>query len=185
MAEKLLIARVDTFTKAGRYVARGSTVRENEVDYDPENSDNLIEAPGDGTQAVVEISAIAPTGPNPQNPQQIAPDVVQVSGGYEQAGARLVGEVTLPEKQRIEIVGIDKESTAQADNMQALADADAGADQNVSNAGTEGTVPQVSARVAEMNADQLDQLERAENDREQPRAGVLSAIEKRRASLEG
>lgn len=184
MAEKLLIARVDTFTKAGRYVARGSTVRESEVDYEAGKSDNLIEAPGGDVQAVVEISAIAPTGPNPQNPQQIAPDVVQVSGGYEQAGARLVGEVTLPEKQRIEIVGIDKESTAQADVTQALADADAGS-ANVSNAGTEGTVKDVSARVANMDADELDQLERAENDREQPRAGVLSAIEKRRASLEG
>ncbi len=180
MADQLLIARVDTFTKAGRIVARGSTVRASEVDYDPKTSDNLIEAPTGDEQAVVEIAAIAPTGPNPVAPQQIAPDVVQTATGYEQAGARLVGEVTLPEKQRIEIVGIDKESTAQDDVTQALADADA----NLPNEGTEGTVAEVSARVADMDAAALDDLEARENDRERPRAGVLSAIDKRRASLE-
>lgn len=194
MAE-LLIAKVDTFTKGGRIVSRGQTVLASEVDYDPETSTNLIPAPsGVDGQAVVEVSAIAPTGPNPQNPQQIAPDVVQTSGGYEQAGAKLVGEVTQPQEQRIEIVGIDKEDDTQAKVTAALADADANAASSdearaeagsgdVSNEGTEGTVGEVALRTQSMDADQLDQLEAAETDREVPRKGVLKAIETRRAAL--
>ena len=36
---KLLIARIDTFTKNGRLVPRGSTISSDEVDYDPEAPD--------------------------------------------------------------------------------------------------------------------------------------------------
>lgn len=177
---KILIARIPSFTKAGRYVERGQPVNAAEVD---ENSGNYTDAPdGYDGNAVVEVSAIAPTGPNPQNPQQIAPDVVQTPAGYVQNGAQLVGEVTLPEKQRIEIVGIDKDDDTQAKVQKVLDDADAN-DQNVSNEGTEGTVKDVSARAETMDAAQLDQLEKAENDREQPRKGVLAAIEARRAAL--
>lgn len=197
MADKLLIAVNDTFTKQGRIVSRGQTVLASEVDYvSPDEatderpaSTNLIEAPeGVEQQAVVEVAAIAPTGPNPQNPQQIAPDVVQTSGGYEQAGAKLVGEVTAPAEVRIVDAGIDKEDDTQAKVTQALADADAdagteGGDANLSNEGTEGTVAQVSARVADMDAAQLDQLEKRENDREQPRKGVLAAVKARREAL--
>lgn len=181
---KLLIARIDTFTPSGRFVSRGQAVPEAEAKAaDGKISDNYIEAPEGVEGAVVEVSAIAPTGPNPKVPQQIAHDAVQTQDGYEQTGAKLVGEVTLPEKQRIEIVGIDKESTAQADVVEALAEADKGG--NLSNEGTEGNVKEVSARVAEMDGAQLDELEARENDREQPRVGVISAIEKRRAALQG
>ena len=121
---KVLLTTQDTFTKAGRFVPKGSPVSSDEVDFDTENSGNLIEAPQSlqGTQPIVEISAIAPTGPNPVNPQQIAPDVYQTATGYEQAGVRLVGEVTKPEKQRITIVGIDNEKAlnAQADVNEAF-----------------------------------------------------------------
>ena len=120
---KMLLTTQDTFTKAGRFVSKGQPISSEEVDFD-ENSTNLIEAPKSlqGAQPVVEISAIAPTGPNPLNPQQIAPDVYQTAAGYEQAGVRLVGEVTKPEKQRITIVGIDNEAAqnAQADVNEAL-----------------------------------------------------------------
>jgi hypothetical protein len=182
-----LIARIDSFTPAGRYVVRGQPVKRSEVeDAEGNIGDNFIDAPASYEgNAVVEVSAIAPTGPNPKNPQQIAPDVVQTTEGYVQHGATLVGEVTLPEKQRIEIVGIDPDSTVQADVAKALADADAkDAGKNVDNAGTEGTVPEISARVAEMDAAALDSLYAAENDREVPRKGVISAIEARRAALE-
>jgi hypothetical protein len=125
---KLLLARIDTFTKAGRYVPRGMTVSSDEVDFDPKTSDNLTEAPeGAAEGVVIEMSAIAPTGPNPKNPQQIAPGTVQTTDGYVDRGARLVGEVTLPEKQRIEVVGIDPESTVQDDVSAALEEADADA----------------------------------------------------------
>lgn len=179
---EVLIAKADTFTKAGRYVYRGQTLSADEVDFDAEKSKaHLIEAPEgvDGT-AVVQVSAIAPTGPNPQNPQQLAPDAVQTPDGYAQAGAKLVGEVTLPEKQRITVVGIDPEDDTQAKVTEALDNADA----NRPNEGTEGTVADVAARTAEMDAAALDELEARENDREKPRKGVMDAIEARRAALE-
>jgi hypothetical protein len=179
---ELLIAKADTFTKAGRYVKRGQTLSADEIDFDAEKSKaHVMEAPEgiDGT-AVVEVSAIAPTGPNPQLPQQIPTDAVQTPTGYEQAGATLVGEVTLPEKQRIEVVGIDKEDDTQAKVTEALEKADA----NQPNEGTEGTVADVTARAAELDAAGLDELEARENDREKPRKGVLDAIAARRAALD-
>ncbi len=173
-----LIAKIPTFTKAGRYVERGQLLDSSEIDYVEGESDNVIEAPsGVEDVAVVEISAIAPTGPNPQNPQQLPIGAHQTPAGYVQDGARLVGEVTNKAEQRFEI--IDREADTQALVTEALENAD----NNVDNAGTEGTVADVSARAADLDADGLDQLEKAENDREVPRKGVLSAIEKRRAEL--
>ncbi len=174
-----LIARIDTFTKTGRYLTRGQAIsRDAVMDDDGEVGDNYIEAPsGFNENAVVEVSAIAPTGPNPQNPQQIAPDTVQTEAGYVQNGARLVGEVTLPEKQRIEIVGIDKDDDTQAKVTQALEDA---GDRNLSNEGTEGTVADVKGRIADADDAELDRLYTAEQDREAPRKGVLSAIDAER-----
>ncbi len=179
-----LIARIDTFTKTGRYLTRGQAIsRDAVMDDDGEVGDNYIEAPsGFNENAVVEVSAIAPTGPNPQNPQQIAPDTVQTEAGYVQNGARLIGEVTLPEKQRIEIVGIDKDDDTQAAVTQALEDADADGGRNLSNEGTEGTVADVTSRLKDADEAELDRLEAAENDREVARKGVLSAIERERAS---
>jgi hypothetical protein len=172
------IAKIPTFTKNGRYVERGQLIEDNELD-DVE-SGNVIPAPdGIKENAVVEISAIAPSGPNPQNPQQLPIGAVQVPGGYAQDGAKLVGEVTVPEKQRIEVVGIDKDDDTQAKITEALAKDDA----NLPNEGTEGTVADVSARAASLDAAGLDELEARENDREKPRKGVLDAIEARRADL--
>lgn len=184
MAE-LLIAKSDTFTKKGRYVKRGQTLSADEIDYDAEKSAaHVMEAPeGVDGLAVVEVAAIAPTGPNPKNPQQIPHDAIQTPTGYEQTGAQLVGEVTVPEKQRIEVVGIDHEDDTQAKVTEALEKEEA-KDGNLSNEGTEGTVADVSARAAELDAAGLDELEARENDREKPRKGVLDAIEARRAALD-
>ncbi len=178
----LLIATQDTFTKAGRFVSRGQTVSSEEVDYN-EDSENLMEAPtGIDKMAVVEVSAIAPTGPNPKNPQQIAPDVVQTVEGYVQSGAVLVGEVTLPEKQRIEIVGIDKDDDTQAKVQEALADNDRkGSD--LSNEPVNGSVSEVNDRLDGATSEQIDEIEAAEKEREMPRKGVMAAIDKARAAL--
>lgn len=176
---KTLIARIDTFTKQGRYAPRGTTVTSDEVDYDPDaENNNVIEAPeGVGDNAVVQISAIAPTGPNPTVPQQIAPDVVQTTGGYEQAGARLVSEVTVPEKVRFEI--IDPEDDTQAKVTEALANADLN---NNDDALVEGTVADVVAGInADTSDEDLSRLLAAENDREKPRSGVTRAIEAEQA----
>lgn len=172
------IARVPTFTKQGRYVERGQLIDGSELD--DTTSGNVIDAPeGINENAVVEISAIAPSGPNPRVPQQLPIGAYQVPGGYAQDGATLVSEVTVPEKQRIEVVGIDKEDDTQAQVTEALASADT----NLTNEGTEGTVADVSGRAAAMDAASLDQLEARENDREKPRKGVLDAIEARRSEL--
>jgi hypothetical protein len=192
----VLIARIDSFTPGGRYVYRGQTATREEVEVDGKVGDNFIEAPeGVNANAVVEVSAIAPTGPNPANPQQIAPDVVQTEAGYVQSGARLVGEVTKPEKERIEIVGIDSEDDTQAQVTQALEDADRETgDQNADGVADDdesgqnddddlvaGTVKDVVAGITpETSEADLDRLYAAEKDREKPRTGVLSAIDAER-----
>lgn len=60
----------------------------------------------------VQVSPVAPTGPNPTAPQQIPPDAGQTVRGFEQPGAQLVGEVTQPEKQRIAAALLDDEDAA-------------------------------------------------------------------------
>jgi hypothetical protein len=190
---EVLIAKRDTFTKAGRYVYRGQPISADELDEEG-REDVAIDAPEgvDGT-AVVEISAIAPTGPNPQNPQQIPNDAHQVPGGYAMHGAKLVGEVTVPEKQRIEIVGIDPEDDTQAKVTEALAEADqqGGRGSTTGNADdslVDGTVADVTGRItSDTSEEELARLEAAENDREKPRAGVLNALKaerERRAAAE-
>src|SRR5436189_3327492 len=116
------IAKGPTFTKTGRFVDRGQLIQEGEIDYEDGKSDaHLIDAPaGVEDLGVVQASAIAPTGPNPTAPQQIAPDTIQTPGGYEQAGARVVAEVTAPVEKRITIVGIDEEDDTQAKVTEAL-----------------------------------------------------------------
>lgn len=177
--KKTLLATQDTFTKTGRFVRRGQQVNPDEVDFDKETSTNLAEVSGELDTPIVEVSAIAPTGPNPVQPQQIGPGTVQLDDGYVNAnGARLVGEVTMPADKRI----VEIDDGAEAELTEKLEAAE-NADKNVSNEGTEGTVADVVARMETMDAAQLDQLERAEKDREKPRTGVLSAIEARRGQL--
>ena len=80
---KTLIATVDTFTKQGRFVPRGAPLSSDEIDYNKKKSTNVTEAPsGVADGAAVQVSAIAPTGPNPTAPQQLAPGAVQVGGDY-------------------------------------------------------------------------------------------------------
>lgn len=112
---KMLIARIDAFTKIGKYVARGQVVSSDEVDYsEADKNSAFIPAPsGVSGTAVVEMSAIAPTGPNPQNPQQIPNGTVQTPEGYVQDGARMIGEVTIPEQERRVMIVEDDDTQAQ------------------------------------------------------------------------
>lgn len=159
---RLLIATQDTFTKEGRFVPRGNPVPADEVDYDPDTSTNLIEAPRAAQEGVaVEVSSISPTGPNPTEPQQIAPDVVQTNAGYFQNGVRLVGEVTVPEKQRIEVVGLDDSGDAQAEVNQALEESD-----------QRRAEQEAEARRNAAAADEADRRAAAEDDR--PRRAAAS-----------
>jgi hypothetical protein len=122
-SSKTLVATIDTFTKAGRYVPRGGVLSADEIDYKKGHSRNVTEVSGLGAQPVVEVSAIAPTGPNPQNPQQLSPTGAQSTEGYVDNGARLVGETTLPEKvRRVHVV---EDDATQSQISEALVDADA------------------------------------------------------------
>ncbi len=122
---KMLIATADAFDKNANFVAKGEVIGADQVDW-KEGGPGFIAAPsGINANAVVEVSAIAPTGPNPKNPQQIAPGTVQTTGGYVQDGARLVGEVTAPVKVRITDAGIDPDDDTQAKITEAVTKASA------------------------------------------------------------
>ncbi len=196
---KTLVARIDTYTKAGRFVPRGGPIREDEIDFVEGKSDNVVEAEGADQRVAIEMSAIAPTGPNPRNPQQIASDTEQTTEGYVQSGALVVGEVTEPEKVRRAVI-VDADDTTQGDVVEAIEEADRKAasdradranradrddDDTTANDDDDlvsGTVADVTARIDGADDAELERLRAAEEDREKPRAGVLSAIDRELAS---
>lgn len=139
--------------------------------------------------AVVEIAAIAPTGPNPRVPQQLPPNAVQGPGGeYLVPGKVLRGEVTDPQEDRITAMGMrdptleDKVNDAIGDIMQtAPTGAAPGTEVPAAATSTEGTVAEVTADLGTKTDDQLRDL-RAAEEAGQNRKGVISAID---AELEG
>lgn len=133
---------------------------------------NLVDVPAGFAPATVEVAALGPTGPNPTNPQQLPHDAVQTSSGYAIPGAKLVGEVTLPQETRIDAAGIGDGNTAQAD-VAALMDTT----HNDDDALVAGTVAEVTADLGGKTDDELAALRAAEIDREQPRKGVIKAID--------
>ncbi len=198
---KTLVARIDTYTKAGRFVPRGGAIREDEIDFVEGKSDNVVEVEGAEQRVAIEMSAIAPTGPNPRNPQQIASDTEQTTEGYVQSGALVVGEVTEPEKVRRAVI-VDVDDTTQGDVVEAIEEANrkaasdrADRDDRANRADRDddtaanddddlvsGTVAEVTARIDGADDAELERLRAAEEDREKPRAGVLSAIDREQAS---
>lgn len=89
----------DSFDATGSFVPAGRIGA-----FDPETltgKEPHLHDVGDFKPAVVEMSALSPTGPNPTTPQQIPPDALQTAGGgYARAGATLVSEVTQDDDQR-------------------------------------------------------------------------------------
>lgn len=153
-------------------------------------------------QPVVEISAIAPTGPNPTVPQQLPPDAVQLpGGGYGRTGAVLTAERTLPEEERR--AGLtDPGDDAEGKYLEKLQEAEAetarlkaeiarlqnGAEQPSSKPEGNADDDLVAGNVADIVADlggktdeELEALRAAEMDREKPRKGVLSGIKDEQA----
>lgn len=157
-----------------RLVPRGQPVQFAD-NIDLSGDHNLVDIPSDFTPAVVEVAAIGPTGPNPTQPQQLPHDAVQTTDGYAIPGARLVGEVTLPQETRIDAAGIGDGNTAQAD-VAALMDT-AGNSDNGDDALVAGTVSEVTADLGGKTDEELTSLRAAEIDREKPRKGVISAID--------
>lgn len=131
--------------------------------------------------AVVQISPIAPTGPNPTAPQQIPHDAVQTAGGgYAIPGKVLVGEVTVAGEQRAAQVDGGDENKVSEMLAKAAAKTVGSSTEDADLAG--GTVADITSSI---NADtDLDALEAAEKDRETPRKGVLDAIKAERTARE-
>jgi hypothetical protein len=196
MAVRQYLVNNPTFIR-GAYHPRGSVVSIDDADV-KDGQRNLIAIQGEiADPPAVQVAPVAPTGPNPTAPQQIPPDATQTIRGYEQPGARLVGEVTVPEKDRIEAAQLldDGDSTQQelveklppVESRAAVAQrttrsrtAETG--QNDDDALVDGTVDEVTADLGSKSDEELDQLRAAERDREKPRAGVLKAIDKEVAS---
>lgn len=140
---------------------------------------HLREITGDDMRpAIVEIAAIAPTGPNPRNPQQIPPDAIQgPTGDYVQPGKRLVGEVTAPEKERIEERGLREEGHEAAVTEKLEEVMGTSSTQNDDDELVSGTVAEITADLGTKTDDEIAAMRAAEVDRERPRKGVLSAID--------
>jgi len=196
------VALVNSFDATGKYVPEGhiGTFDEDKI---TEKDKQLVD-PGElpGT-AIVQIAAIAPTGPNPQQPQQLPPDAVQgPGGGYMIPGKQLVGEVTRTQEERIDQAGLgDKDLEAEVSEalrkiaeergismaevgvtaLSATSGADAVAQQvraeNNDDALVSGTVTEVTADLGTKTDDQLNAMLAAEKDREKPRVGVTNAIQ--------
>lgn len=133
---------------------------------------------GDFEPARVEIAAIAPTGPNPQTPQQLPSDAVQGAGGqYLQPGKILVAEVTNPKEDRIDAVNL-RDPDAEAKVTEALSDVmDTDPDRQLRDeARVDGTVKEITKDLGSKTDDELRELQTAER-ADKKRAGVLNAIQ--------
>lgn len=147
---------------------------------------HLHDIDGDKPTPSVQIAPITVTGPNPTAPQQIPPDAIQDgSGQYAIPGKRLVGEVTKSEEQRF-TPELDPEAEAErSEELSQILDDTSGAGEggrgtttgNGDDALVDGTVKEVTADLGSKTDEQLAALAKAENDREQPRKGVITAIE--------
>lgn len=153
-------------------------------------------------QPVVEISAIAPTGPNPTVPQQLPSDAVQLpGGGYGRTGAILTAERTAPAEERREgltepgdnaegeYLAKLREAEAETGRLRAeIARLQSGAEQpspkpegNADDDLVAGNVAEIVAELGGKDDAELEALRAAEMDRERPRKGVLSAIKEEQA----
>lgn len=131
--------------------------------------------------ATVEMAAIGPSGPNPRIPQQIPPGAVQDgAGNYTVPGKVLVGEVTDPAETRIDDAGLrdpDKEAETSEKLAEIMGRPPTATLNNEDDALVAGTVKEVTANLGAKTDDELTTLRAAEQDREKPRAGVLTAID--------
>jgi hypothetical protein len=189
-----MVTLAAAFDATGKYVPEGH-IGTFDTDKITEKDKHLVD-PGElpGT-AMVQISPIAPTGPNPTTPQQLPADAIQgPGGGYFTPGKQLVSEVTANAETRITGANLDKpELEAEVSEALARIAKDRGialgdvqmAAMGVAPATTEnnddklvsGTVAEVTSDLGTKTDEQLNQLLAAENDREKPRVGVTNAIQ--------
>jgi hypothetical protein len=107
--------------------ATGALIPEGQIGmFDPARltgkEPHLFDVTKDRQPVVVEQSALAPTGPNPQTPQQIPPDAVQTAAGvYARPGVILKGEVTRDADQRL-ADRVQEGDTSEGDLQEELAE---------------------------------------------------------------
>jgi hypothetical protein len=189
MAVRQYLVNIPTFAN-GAYHPRGSVISLDDAKV-KEGQRNLIAIEGGiADPPAIQIAPVAPTGPNPTAPQQIPPDATQTIRGYEQPGARLVGEVTLPAEERLEAAQLlDDGDTTQQELVEKLPrpesraavaqrEARGQSGQNDDDALVAGNADEVTADLDQKSDAELEQLRAAESDRERPRKGVISAIDK-------
>lgn len=125
LEQYLVIKEAGVFDASGSLRPLGS-IAMLDSDKVKEGARHVVKADKNLTPVNVQMAAIAPSGPNPVNPQQIPPDALQTIRGYEQPGAKLVGEVTTPEAVRLEAAGLlDDDDDSQGQIVEAVADAKA------------------------------------------------------------
>lgn len=188
------LALQDSFDARGVFIPAGHIGSFDADKIEPEKDKHLID-PGElGEPAMVQISVIAPTGPNPVTPQQLPPGAVQgPAGTYLTPGKVLVSEVTKTAEQRIEeprLDDVDREDEVNKALASAAENAGvtigpatttipgtAPALENNNDALVDGTVAEVTADLGTKTDAELTQMRAAEVDRERPRRGVISAID--------
>jgi len=156
----------------GRYVPKGFPVMVETAKLS--GKERNFADPGDQpVGGVVEMSAVAPTGPNPKSPQQVPHDAVQtVEGHVIPGGARLVGETAAPAS----------EAVASPAASSTLLDDDASAAGNDDDAMVEGTLADILPTLGDKSVEELQALKAAEADREVPRSTLTKAIDKELAA---
>ena len=191
------VALETSFDATGKLVPAGHLGTFDEALIDPEKDQHLVDPSELPPTAMVQIAAIAPTGPNPQAPQQLPPGAVQgPGGGYFTPGKQLVGEVTRTAEDRIDNAGLADpdletevtEALAAIAEKRGLSVSDVQlAGMGISNAGrttstassdasVDGTVADVTADLGGKTDEQLNAMLAAEKDGKN-RTGVTNAIQ--------
>lgn len=157
----------------GRYVPKGFPVMVDTAKLSGRET-NFAE-PGPNVGGSVQMAAVAPSGPNPQAPQQVPHDAVQtVEGHVMPGGVRLVGETTAPDLQAAAAAEAYRGAAAQAE-----------AANNADDALVDARLADIIPTLGDKSAEELEALRAAEVDHETPRKTLIAALDKALAARKG
>lgn len=161
-----------TFGQNGVLLPPGSIINIDVTkgDFNDKNTPNLADVGDAVVNVPVAVAPIAPTGPNPTMPQQVPPGVFQTIGDVEEEGP--------VRRQPSEATGDATTGPAPVENGQNSGQTGGEGDVTFRPDDViDGTVPEVAKRLEGLSREQLLAVKDAEQDREQPRVGVTSAID--------
>lgn len=117
----------DTFTQSGELVPAGTRITVDEAKLGdaarPEaraedDFSNLVD-PGEGAEVVIAaVAPIAPTGPNPTVPQQLAPGTRQTAAGYQNGDQFLTAEGSKLAKHAGKALSAGEEAVVEEEGVQ-------------------------------------------------------------------